>query len=50
MNEKIQLNIDELYETKQKNDLNKLNLYNKLIIKIHGKIKTESRQRNSDNL
>jgi hypothetical protein len=49
MNEKIQLNIDELYETKQKNDLNKLNLYNKLIIKIHGKIKTASRQRNSDN-
>ena len=45
----IKLNIDELYETKQKNDLNKLEIFNKLLVKIHTKIKTASRQRNSDN-
>jgi hypothetical protein len=49
MSIKPQLNIDELYETKQKTDLNKLELYNKLLLKIHTKIKTASRQRNSDN-
>lgn len=49
MSIKPQINIDELYETKQKNDLNKLELYNKLLLKIHTKIKTASRQRNSDN-
>jgi len=46
---KPQLNIDDLYDTKQKNDLNKLDLYTKLLVKIHTKIKTASRQRNSDN-
>lgn len=49
MSIKPQLNIDELYESKQKTDLNKLELYNKLLVKIHIKIKTASRQRNSDN-
>jgi hypothetical protein len=49
MNTKPQLNLDDLYETKKKNDLNKFNLYNKLLVKIHTKIKTASRQRNSDN-
>jgi hypothetical protein len=49
MSIKPKINIDELYETKQKNDLNKLELYNKLLLKIHTKIKTASRQRNSDN-
>jgi hypothetical protein len=49
MSIKPQINIDELYETKQKTDLNKLELYNKLLLKIHTKIKTASRQRNSDN-
>lgn len=49
MSIKPQINIDELYETKQKTDLNKLDLYNKLLLKIHTKIKTASRQRNSDN-
>ena len=49
MNTKPQLNIDDLYETKKKNDLNKYNLYKKLLVKIHTKIKTASRQRNSDN-
>jgi hypothetical protein len=49
MSIKPQLNIDDLYETKKKNDLNKLEIYNKLLSKIHIKIKTASRQRNSDN-
>jgi hypothetical protein len=49
MSIKPKINIDELYETKQKNDLNKLELYNKLLLKIHTKIKTASRQRNSSN-
>ena len=49
MAEKLRLNIDELYETKKKNDLNRLELYNKLLLKIHSKIKTASRLRNSDN-
>jgi hypothetical protein len=38
------LNIDELYEKKQQQDLNKLNLYNKLLNRIHVRIKTVSRQ------
>ena len=42
------LNIDELYEKKKEVDLNRVNLYNKLLMKIHSKIKTSSRQR-SDN-
>jgi hypothetical protein len=49
MSIKPKINIDKLYETKQKNDLNKLDLYTKLLLKIHTKIKTASRQRNSDN-
>jgi hypothetical protein len=43
------LNIDELYETKKKNDLNRLEIYNKLLLKVHTRIKTASRQRNSEN-
>lgn len=38
------LNIEELYETKKKIDLNRLETYNKLLTKIHSKIKTASRQ------
>jgi hypothetical protein len=43
------LNIDELYESKKKSDLNRLDAFNKLLIKIHNKIKVVSRQRNSNN-
>lgn len=39
------LNIDELYETKQKIDLQRVNIYNKLLKQVHNKIKTASRQR-----
>lgn len=44
------LNIDELYETKKKNDLNRLDAFNKLLSKIHQKIKIVSRERNSNNI
>lgn len=47
MEETPHLDIDDLYESKQKIDINRVNLYNKLITKIHSKIRTASRQRNS---
>ena len=40
-----QLNIDDLYETKHKGDLNKLELFNKILNRIHVKIKTVSKQK-----
>ena len=43
------INIDDLYEHKKKNDLNRLDIYNKLLLKIHSKIKIASRLRNSEN-
>ena len=39
------LDIEELYETKQKIDLNRLKLYNNLLLRIHSKIKIASRQK-----
>lgn len=39
------LNIDELYEKKRQQDLNKLNLFNKLLNRIHIRIRTTSRQK-----
>lgn len=39
------LNIDSLYEKKQQMDLNKLALFNKILNRIHVKIKTTSRQK-----
>lgn len=39
------INIDELYENKRQYDLQQLNLYNKILNRIHVKIKTTSRQR-----
>ena len=49
MADKPHINIDELYETKKKNDLNRLDIYNKLLIKIHSKIKTASRLKDCTN-
>uniref|UniRef100_A0A6C0EVR1 Uncharacterized protein n=1 Tax=viral metagenome TaxID=1070528 RepID=A0A6C0EVR1_9ZZZZ len=43
------INIDDLYESKKKNNLTRLDIYNKLLIKIHAKIKMASRLRNNDN-
>jgi hypothetical protein len=42
------ISIDELYEKKRKHDLNKLELFNKILNRIHVKIKTVSRQKVSD--
>lgn len=39
------LNIDDLYEKKRQQDLNKLNLFNKILNRIHVRIKTTSRQK-----
>jgi len=39
------LNIDDLYEKKKQYDLNKLALYNKILNRIHVRIKTTSKQR-----
>jgi hypothetical protein len=39
------LNIDDLYEKKRKYDLNKLALFNKLLNRVHVRIKTVSRQK-----
>jgi hypothetical protein len=40
------INIDELYEKKRQHDLNQLALYNKLLNRVHVRIKTTSRQNN----
>jgi hypothetical protein len=40
------VNIDELYEKKRQHDLNQLALYNKLLNRVHVRIKTTSRLNN----
>ena len=42
------LNIDELYEKKRQHDLSKLSLYNKILNRIHVRIKTTSRQKTDE--
>jgi len=39
------INLDELYEKKKQHDLSRLELYNKILNRIHVKIKTISRQK-----
>ena len=39
------INLDDLYEKKRQYDLNKLALYNKILNRIHVRIKTTSRQK-----
>ena len=39
------LNMDELFEKKKQHDIDQLNLYNKVLNRIHVKIKTTSRQK-----
>lgn len=39
------LNIDELFERKQQHDMNKLLLFNKILNRVHVRIKTTSRQK-----
>jgi len=43
-NESLKLNMDELYAKKQQQDLNVLNNYNKILARIHNKIKYTSQQ------
>ena len=42
------LNIDDLYEKKRQQDLNTLALFNKILNRIHVKIKTVSRQKTDE--
>ena len=42
------INIDELYEKKRQYDLNKLTLFNKILNRIHVRIKTTSRQKSDE--
>jgi len=39
------MNIDELYEKKRQQDLNKLALFNKILNRVHVRIRTVSRQK-----
>lgn len=49
-NNELKINIDDLYEQKRVSDLAKLNIYNKLLGRIHTRIKTTSRQKNNNNI
>ena len=43
------INLDELYDTKKEKDLQKMQIFNRILNRIHAKIKTTSRQKvNSD--
>jgi len=42
------LNMDELYKQKQQSEEHKLKIYQKILARVHKKIKTISRMRNSD--
>jgi hypothetical protein len=46
--ESIKINLDDLYERKQQQDLNTLTLYNRILARIHTRIKTVSRQQTKD--
>lgn len=47
--ESLKLNLDELYNKKQQQDLNVLNNYNKILQRIHNKIKYVSKNLVNDN-
>ena len=44
LEQSIKLNMDELYTKKQQQDMNILNNYNKILVRIHNKIKYISKQ------
>ena len=46
----LKINLDDLYEQKRVSDLAKLNIYNKLLNRIHTRIKTTARQKNNNNV
>jgi hypothetical protein len=46
--ENVRVNLDDLYERKKQHDLNTLAIYNRILNRIHGRIKTISRQQVND--
>ena len=46
--ETMKINLDDLYEKKQQQDLNTLALYNRVLGRIHNRIKTVSRQQTKE--
>jgi len=46
--ESTKINLDELYERKQQQDLNTMTLYNRILARIHARIKTVSRQQTKE--
>ena len=42
------INLEELYEKKKNQDLAKLNIYNRILNRIHEKIKLTARQKNNE--
>ena len=44
----VKVNLDDLYERKKQHDLNTLTIYNKILNRIHQKIKLISRQQTSE--
>ena len=46
--ESTKINLDDLYERKQQQDLNTLSLYNRILARIHARIKMVSRQQTKD--
>jgi hypothetical protein len=47
-NEHLKINLDDLYEKKKQQDLNTLKLYNRILERIHNRIKTVSRQQTKE--
>ena len=50
MEEEPHINIDELYETKKKSDLNRLAFYIKLLKRVHNQIKMTARIRDNNQM
>jgi hypothetical protein len=50
MEEEPRLNIDELYETKKKIDMNRMSIYIKLLKRIHNQIKMTSKMRENNQI
>ena len=46
--DQVSLNLDDLYERKKQQDMNTLALYNRILSRIHTKIKTTSRQQTKE--
>jgi hypothetical protein len=46
--ETMKINLDDLYERKQQQDLNTLALYNRILARVHNRIKTVSRLQTKD--